>query len=144
MKFPEQGPLKDMNMPELSLLAPVLPFMRIYKAPQGQQMKIQGNMVLVPADVKNSVSVLPRLSDNTGTIKAKLKRRLRYRNHIYSLNIRPENMREGLLYLSETSDLFKGHNIVFDQEIVNHLIEEQANKDSRHDSGELNTIDEQT
>ena len=144
MKFPEQGPLKDMNMLELSLLAPVLPFMRIYKAPQGQHMKIQGNMVLVPADVKNSVAVLPRLPDETGTIKAKLKRRLRYRNHIYSLNIRPEKIREGLLYLSETSDLFKEHNIAFDHEIVNRLSEDQASKNNEHASGELNTIDEQT
>ena len=126
MKFPEQGPLKEMNMLELSLLAPVLPFMRIYKAPQGQQMKIQGNMVLVPADVKNSVTVLPRLPSDTATIKAKLKRRLRYRSHIYSLNIRPEKIRQGLIFLSETSHLFKEHNIAFDYEIVNQLAGEST------------------
>ena len=126
MKFPEQGPLKEMNMLELSLLAPVLPFMRIYKAPQGQQMKIQGNMVLVPADVRNSVTVLPRLPSDTATIKAKLKRRLRYRSHIYSLNIRPEKIRQGLVFLSETSHLFKEHNIAFDYEIVNQLTGEST------------------
>ena len=52
MKFPNQGPLKEMNMLELSLLAPLLPFMRIHKAPPGQQMKIQGNMVLVQLMLK--------------------------------------------------------------------------------------------
>ena len=105
-------------------------------------MKIQGNMFLEPADIKNSVTVLPRLPDDTGTIKAKLKRRLRYKSHVYSLNIRPEKIKEGLLYLSETSGLYKQHNIVFDPEIVNQPIEEQIDKDNDHGSGEC-TVDGQ-
>lgn len=111
MIFPEQGPLKDLNILEQILLAPLLPFFRIHEAPVGKQFKIHGNMVLVPSDLNNTVAALPRLHTNTGTIKAKLKRRLRYKHHVYSMNIRPQKLRAAISHLITTSALYKQYNI---------------------------------
>ena len=42
------------------------------QAPRGKQLKINGNIVNVPADVANTVSMLPRLPSETSTIKVNL------------------------------------------------------------------------
>ena len=42
------------------------------QAPRGRQLKIHGNIVNVPADVNNTVSMLPRLPRETATIKVNL------------------------------------------------------------------------
>ena len=39
------------------------------QAPRGKQLKIHGNVVNVPADVVNTVSMLPRLPSETGTVE---------------------------------------------------------------------------
>ena len=44
------------------------------QAPRGKQFKLTGNVVNVPADVINTVNMLPRLPLETGTIKVQLKR----------------------------------------------------------------------
>lgn len=38
-------------------------------APRGNQFKIEGNVVNVPADVNNTVNMLPQLPQESGTIK---------------------------------------------------------------------------
>jgi hypothetical protein len=43
-------------------VAPRLAFQKIFQAPRGGQLKITGNVVNVPADVNNTVNMLPRLS----------------------------------------------------------------------------------
>jgi hypothetical protein len=60
------------------------------QAPRGRQLKITGNVVNVPADVCNTVT--PRLPQDTGTIKVKLKCRLQYKSSALSLNIRPNKI----------------------------------------------------
>ncbi|WAQ97286.1 hypothetical protein MAR_029976 [Mya arenaria] len=84
MGFPAQGLLSDLNTLEQNLLAVRLPFMKIHEAPRRRQKFIRGNMVLVPADVHNTVSQLPRFTSNTSTIRAKLKRKLKYKHHVYN------------------------------------------------------------
>ena len=112
MQFPDQGILKELNPLELTLLAVRLPFMKIHQAPRGKQKKIRGNMVLVPADVSHTVTQLPRLPSETATIKATLKRRLSYKHHVYSLNVRPQKIRKAAKFLS-TAPLYKD-SITFD------------------------------
>lgn len=46
------------------------------QAPRGNQLKIKGNVVNVPADVNNTVNVLPQLPHESGTIRVQLKRQL--------------------------------------------------------------------
>ena len=92
MKFPEKPNFFDLNELECRLVAPRLAFQKIFQAPRGGQLKITGNVVNVPADVSNTVNMLPRLSHETVTIKVQLKRRLQYKSSALSLNVRPNKV----------------------------------------------------
>ena len=50
-----------MNELECRLLAPRLAFQKLLQAPGGNQFKIKGNVGNVPADVNNTVNMLPWL-----------------------------------------------------------------------------------
>jgi hypothetical protein len=84
MKLPEKPNFFDLNELECRLLAPRLAFQKILQAPRGKQFKISGNVVNVPADVTNTINTLPRLPQDTGTIKVQLKRRLQYKSSALS------------------------------------------------------------
>ena len=73
MQFPMKPALFDLNELECRLLAPRLAFEKLMQAPRGKQLKISGNVVNVPADITNTVSMLPRLPLETGTIKVNLR-----------------------------------------------------------------------
>ena len=77
MKFPSKPAFFDLNELEDRLIASRLAFQKLMQAPRGKQFKINGNIlnvraddiVNVPADVTNSVSLLPRLPNEACTIK---------------------------------------------------------------------------
>ena len=92
-----------------------LAFQKIFQAPRGGQLKITGNIVNVPADVNSTVNMLPRLPDETGTIKVQLKRRLQYKSSAFSLNIRPHKVMQAAAWLVNTSPLYEGQGITIDQ-----------------------------
>jgi len=77
------------------------------QAPRGKQLKITGNVVNVPADVSSTVNLLPRLENETGTIKVKLNRRLQYKSSALSLNVRPQKVTQAAFWLMENSDLYE-------------------------------------
>ena len=76
------------------------------KPPEVGKLKITGNVVNVPADVNNTVNMLPRLSHETGTIKVQLKRRLQYKSSALSLNIRPHKVMQAAAWLVNTKNSF--------------------------------------
>jgi hypothetical protein len=115
MKFPEKPAFFDLNELECRLIAPRLAFQKIFQAPRGGQLKITGNVVNVPADVNNTVNMLPRLSHETGTIKVQLKRRLQYKSSALSLNIRPHKVMQAAAWLINTSSLYQEQGITLDQ-----------------------------
>ena len=92
MKFPNKPAFFDLNELEYRLLAPRLAFQKLMQAPRGKQFKINGNIVNVPADVTNSVSLLPRLPKEAYTLKVNLKRELQYKSSALSLNVRPHKV----------------------------------------------------
>ena len=69
MSFPAKPDFFDLNELECRMLAPRLAFQKLLQAPRGNQFKIKGNVVNVPADVNNNVNMLPRLPQESGTIK---------------------------------------------------------------------------
>ena len=77
MKFSVKPSFFDLNELECRLLAPRIAFQNLMQAPRIKQLKINGNIVNVPADVANTVSMLPRLPSETSTIKVNLKVPLR-------------------------------------------------------------------
>ena len=91
MQFPAKPIFFYLDELESRLLAPRLVFLKLMQAPRGKQLKINGNIVNVPADITNTVSMLPRLPDETGTIKVNLKRKLQYKSSALSLNVRPHS-----------------------------------------------------
>lgn len=105
IKFPEKPNFFDLNELECRLLAPRLAFQKILQAPRGKQFKINGNVVNVPADVTNTVNMLPRLPQETGTIKVQLKRRLQYKSSALSLNVRPHKVLQAAAWLTNNSPL---------------------------------------
>ena len=107
MKFPEKPNFFDVNELECRLIAPRLAFENIFQAPRGRQLKITGNVVNIPADVSNTVSMLPRLSHETGTIKVQLKRRLQYKSSALSLNVRPNKVMQAILITSQWKQRMK-------------------------------------
>ena len=71
------------------------------------------NVVNVPADVINTINILPRLPEQTGTIKVQLKRRLQYKSSTLSLNIRPHKVLQAANWLASTSTLYREQGIAF-------------------------------
>ena len=94
---------------------------KVFQAPRGGQLKITGNIVNVLGDVNSTVNMLPRLPDETGTIKVQLKRRLQYKCSALSLNIRPHKVMQAAAWLVNTSPLYEGQEITIDQNWLRRL-----------------------
>ena len=107
MKFPERPNFFYLNELECKLLAPRLAFQKIMQAPRGRQLKINGNVVNVPADVNTTVNMLPRLPHENGTIKVQLKRKLQYNSSALSLNVRPHKVIQAAFWLANNSALYQ-------------------------------------
>ena len=116
MTFPPKPPFFDLNELECTLLAPRLAFQKIMQAPRGKQLKITGNVLNVAADVATSVSMLPRLSTQTETIKVNLKRKLQYKSSAISLNIRPYQVIQAAKWLVENSTLYREEGVNLNQD----------------------------
>jgi hypothetical protein len=112
MQFPSKPAFFYLNELECRLLAPRLAFQKLMQAPRGKQLKISGNIVNVPADIANTVGMLPRLPNETGTIKVNLKRRLQYKSSALSLNVRPNKVLEAAKWLVNNGDLYKEEGII--------------------------------
>ena len=134
MAFPTKPYIFDLNELECRLLAPRIAFQKLIQAPSGKQLKIFGNVVSllvnVPADVTNTVSMLPRLSSEAGTIKINLKRKLQYKSSAISLNVRPHKVIKAALWLMNNTHLYKDEGIVFNNEWSNKFIAEIQGNES--------------
>ena len=142
MKFPEKPNFFDLNELECRLIAPRLAFQKIFQAPRGGQLKITGNVVNVPADVSNTVSMLPRLSHETGIIKVHLKRRLQYKSSALSLNVRPHKVMQAAAWLVNTSALYQEQGITLDESWMTTIEPETVSSDLENRN--LNASDDQT
>ena len=56
----------------------------------------------IPVEPEKSVSVLRRVPSSTSMIMVRLKRKLMYRGHVYSQNIRPQKIMDALYILQHT------------------------------------------
>ena len=106
MSFPAKPDFFDLNELECRMLAPRLAFQKLLQAPRGNQFKIKGNVVNIPADVNNTVNILPQLPQESGTIKIHLKRQLEYESSALSLNVRPNKLLQAANWLATNSLMF--------------------------------------
>ena len=65
--------------------------------------------------------MLPRLPDETGTIKVQLKRKLQYKSSALSLNVRPNKVMQAAAWLVNTSPLYEGEGVIIDQKWLRSL-----------------------
>ena len=132
MGFPEiPQHLKDLHQVEWRLVSPRIPFMKVFAAPRGGQKKIRGNVVNVPCDTVNTFQVLPHSGNEHQTIQVKIKRDLKYTNHVMSQNVRPYKVRQAAEYLVNHGKLFKDQGIAFDRNW-------DANNDELNNDNETN------
>ena len=75
--------------------------------PKGQQRKIKGAICNVPIDCVNTFNVLPRPPSQSGIIMLKLKRKLKFRGHVYFQAVRPQFLLNALNWLQVNNPLYK-------------------------------------
>ena len=117
-KFPDKPSHLKLHKLEWRLLAPRLVFMKIHRAPRGNQLKIEGNVVNVIANIANCVNSLPRMDNNSATIPAKLKRRVTYKSYTISQNIRPNKVKKAAVWLTKNGPLYRDQEIKFNSKWV--------------------------
>ena len=105
MSSPAKPDFFDLNELECRMLAPRLAFQKLLQARRGNQFKIKENVVNIPADVNNTVNILPRLPQGSGTIKVQFKRQLEYKSSALSLNARPNKILQAANWLATNSIL---------------------------------------
>ena len=112
------------------------------QAPRGRQFKINGNVVNVPANVTNTVSMLPRLPDQSGTIKINLKRKLPYKSSALSLNVRPHKAIQAANWLVNNSTSYREEGITFNPEwVVNNDADALSDEsDAEQDNGQSRDV----
>ena len=86
--------------------------------------------------------MLPRLPDETGTIKVNLKRRLQYKSSALSLNVRPHKVVQAANWLVNNSNLYK-EGISFNQNWLdnNDVLLPLAESDCEHQKEQLENMD---
>ena len=140
MQFPTKPTFFDLNELECRLIAPRLAFKKLMQAPRGKQFKISGNVVNVPADMTNTVSMLPRLPHDTGTIKVNLKRRLQYKRSALSLNVRPYKVVQAALWLVDNSSLYREEGIKFNDTWLESMPNVLLTVDQEHMENNVNDL----
>ena len=114
--FPKKP--KELNLFNLEerFISPVMAFMLIHQLLLGGQLSLYGSICHLPIEIGKVVRILPRTLDEYETISVKLKRRLCYKNAVFSENVRPQKILIALHYLLNNSELYKKHNININEE----------------------------
>ena len=118
MLFPNKPKFFDLNELECGLLAPRIAFQKLMQAPRGKQLKIHSNVVNEPADLVNTVSMLPWLPSETGTVKVNLKRKLQYKSSAMSLNVRPHKVVQAVHWLTSNSGLYQDEGVALNADWI--------------------------
>ena len=132
--------LNDTCQLEWRFVSPRLIFQKLQEALRGKQLRINGNVVNVPADVAHTATLLPRLPSDTYTIKMQLKRRLAYtcKHATLSETIRPFRVIQIAQWLIHTGELYKQENIKINtqwlQEFENSHIHESIGTENNSES----------
>ena len=120
--------LKDLNALEVTFIARRIPFMKLLALPRGKQRSVHGCVVNIPVEPEQSVSILPRVPSSSSMITVKLKRKLQYRGHVFSQNIRPHKIIEALHYLK-----FVLKNPLYDDVVINQNWEVECQSENPDD-----------
>ena len=101
--------------------------MHIIVLPSGNQRSLRGNIINVPADIYETVHLLPQYINDTGTVTVKLKRKLQYRSVYQESNIRPEKDLRALQYSLQNSPYYRTTAVGLDDNWLESAIRELEN-----------------
>ena len=99
--------LEDLCPLELMLMSQIIPFMSIVPKHKGAQFSLIGQCVLVPADLKQAETSLPRPCDEHCVIALALKRQVSFdRSYYRKQNIWPAKVNKALESLGEINPFY--------------------------------------
>ena len=103
---------QDLRILEKVLISKRILFKKIaIRHGKGEFSKIKENIINVPVNTENTCNRLPRSCDSNGLIIVKLKRRMKYRGHVFFEPVRSSMICEALEYL-------KTHNMFYEDIII--------------------------
>ncbi len=103
--------LRSLTQLEERLVSPRIPFMQIRSLGVDKQYGLIGNVVNVPINMDTSISVLPRMFDQTFTIQLMLKRMIKHKSHFIYESVRPAVCYEAAKYLIQ-QPLYKSEGVI--------------------------------
>jgi hypothetical protein len=127
----------QLNKLESHLLKLVIPFIRIGHCPRGRYFKVRGNLILISADVKHSMSrILPKTQK---LLPVSFKRKLCYTGSFIEEIIDRNKIQKYFNFFKMYKPLFK--NIEFNQDLVNEF-ESECAKDAEKFENVLDDVNE--
>ncbi|GFU07675.1 ATP-dependent DNA helicase [Trichonephila clavipes] len=94
--------LAALNDLEERLVSLRIPFMQIKECSYDRQLGIKGSIVNVPITLNQTVSTLPKNSNDTATVHVKLKRSLKFKSNYMCRVINPKIVFEAASFLMKT------------------------------------------
>ncbi|XP_066925556.1 uncharacterized protein [Clytia hemisphaerica] len=117
-KIPAQAVANDLQMADLPerfsdirklekiIIAKRLLFKRITIMSKGQAPKMKGAICNVPIKADDICNILPRGMDNNGVVRVALKKKMSFKSNVYFEPVRPQFVREVLIYLRNNNPLY--------------------------------------
>ena len=141
---PEAVPeeLEGINTLEEQLLALTIPFAKIVKLPVGSQPGLKGPIVCVPSNISVTTNVLPRPVSDADIIPVKLKRKIDFKGHVNSKDVRTSKVKNALGYLRQHNPLYKDVQVnsnwdtILEDESLNQILENANLEPSETDTEE--------
>ena len=137
--FPKKPEELNLFNLEERFISPVIGLMLIHQLLPGRQLSLYGSICHLPIEIGKVVKTLPRTLDEYETISVKLKRRLCYKNSVFTENVRPQKFFLALHYLLNNSELYKEQNININEE----WLEEITCTNNTNTNQELNKLNKE-
>ncbi|XP_029933198.1 uncharacterized protein LOC115377526 [Myripristis murdjan] len=130
---PIPAELGSLNSLEQHLIALHIPFMKMLALPKGGQNGVHGPVTCVPANIVQTVNVLPRSSMEGSLLQVKLKRKLTYKGYYEYQFVDTLRVRQALEYLKRTNVHYR--DIEFNEHWVNEFVREEDREREEAESG---------
>eukprot|EP00111_Clytia_hemisphaerica_P014081 TCONS_00041443-protein len=104
----------DIRKLEKIIIAKRLLFKRITIMSKGQAPKMKGAICNVPIKADDICNILPRGMDNNGVVRVALKKKMSFKSNVYFEPVRPQFVREVLIYFKNNNPLYSDIKINLD------------------------------
>ena len=102
-------PNNELNRLEHNLLKPAIPFLRIGHCTRGRYLRLQGQLIMISADVVSSMEKILPIRQNL--IPVSFKRKIEYKGYYIREYIDRDKVEEYFKFLIVNNHLFQGYNL---------------------------------